>query len=197
MHDYPAHVGYAQPETHIHLYKTYIPKNHNSPEAVVMRRATPHKEQALQRLCHSLLAVLWVLGMSACSKEQTPATPISATPNSATPTSATPTPSNQKPTHQDPSTPNLSSFIWSVADLLRGDFKQSQHGRVILPFALLRGLECVLAKLPEMRAMPIEMQGPLLLWEASSDGSPRHFFYTSAMALISAAVTGKIDVREF
>ena len=35
-------------------------------------------------------------------------------------------------------------FIWSVADLLRGDFKQSQYGRVILPFTLLRRLECVL-----------------------------------------------------
>jgi len=38
----------------------------------------------------------------------------------------------------------LSDFIWSVADLLRGDFKQSQYGRVILPFTLLRRLECVL-----------------------------------------------------
>ena len=38
------------------------------------------------------------------------------------------------------------AFIWSVADLLRGDFKQSQYGRVILPFTLLRRLECVLEK---------------------------------------------------
>src|SRR5690606_16841108 len=37
------------------------------------------------------------------------------------------------------------SFLWSVADLLRGDFKQSQYGRVILPFTLLRRMECVLA----------------------------------------------------
>jgi type I restriction enzyme M protein len=36
------------------------------------------------------------------------------------------------------------AFIWSVADLLRGDFKQSQYGRVILPFTLLRRMECVL-----------------------------------------------------
>lgn len=39
----------------------------------------------------------------------------------------------------------MAAFIWSVADLLRGDFKQSQYGRVILPFTLLRRLECVLA----------------------------------------------------
>jgi len=30
------------------------------------------------------------------------------------------------------------AFLWSVADLLRGDFKQSQYGRIILPFTLLR-----------------------------------------------------------
>ncbi len=38
----------------------------------------------------------------------------------------------------------LSSFIWSVADLLRGDYKQSEYGRVILPLTVLRRLDCVL-----------------------------------------------------
>ncbi|HEY8503168.1 MAG TPA: class I SAM-dependent DNA methyltransferase, partial [Gemmataceae bacterium] len=38
----------------------------------------------------------------------------------------------------------LVSFIWSVADLLRGDYKQSEYGRVILPFTVLRRLDCVL-----------------------------------------------------
>lgn len=38
----------------------------------------------------------------------------------------------------------LSNFIWNVADLLRGDFKQSEYGRIILPFTVLRRLECVL-----------------------------------------------------
>lgn len=41
--------------------------------------------------------------------------------------------------------PNLSSFLWSVADLLRGDYKQSDYGKVILPFTVLRRLDCVLA----------------------------------------------------
>lgn len=40
--------------------------------------------------------------------------------------------------------PNLSSFIWSVADLLRGDYRQSEYGKVILPFTVLRRLDCVL-----------------------------------------------------
>jgi type I restriction enzyme M protein len=36
------------------------------------------------------------------------------------------------------------SFIWSVADLLRGDYKQSDYGKVILPLTVLRRLDCVL-----------------------------------------------------
>ena len=39
---------------------------------------------------------------------------------------------------------NLSALIWSVADLLRGDYKQSDYGKVILPFTILRRLDCVL-----------------------------------------------------
>jgi type I restriction enzyme M protein len=39
---------------------------------------------------------------------------------------------------------SLSALIWSVADLLRGNFKQSEYGRVILPFTILRRLDCVL-----------------------------------------------------
>lgn len=42
-------------------------------------------------------------------------------------------------------TNNLANESWAIADLLRGDFKQSQYGRIILPFCLLRRLECVLA----------------------------------------------------
>ena len=52
---------------------------------------------------------------------------------------------------------SLAAFIWSVADLLRGDFKQSEYGRVILPFTVLRRLDCVLeltkeAVLAELKA---------------------------------------------
>ena len=39
----------------------------------------------------------------------------------------------------------LSSFLWSVADLLRGDYKQSDYGKVILPLTVLRRIDCVLA----------------------------------------------------
>ena len=40
---------------------------------------------------------------------------------------------------------NLSSLIWSTADdVLRGMFKPSEYGRIILPFVVLRRLDCVL-----------------------------------------------------
>lgn len=39
---------------------------------------------------------------------------------------------------------NHAAFIWKVADLLRGDYKASEYGRVILPFTVLRRLDCVL-----------------------------------------------------
>ena len=38
----------------------------------------------------------------------------------------------------------IANFLWSVADLLRGDYKQADYGKVIMPFALLRRLDCVL-----------------------------------------------------
>ena len=39
---------------------------------------------------------------------------------------------------------NHAGFIWSVADLLRGDFRQSEYGKVILPLTVIRRLDCVL-----------------------------------------------------
>ncbi|MBB1295106.1 class I SAM-dependent DNA methyltransferase [Pseudoalteromonas sp. SR41-4] len=60
---------------------------------------------------------------------------------------------------------NQAAFIWSVADLLRGDFKQSQYGRVILPFTLLRRLECVLEPTKNAVVAEFERIKPLNLAE--------------------------------
>lgn len=38
----------------------------------------------------------------------------------------------------------LANFIWSIADLLRGDYKQSEFGKVILPLTVIRRLDAVL-----------------------------------------------------
>lgn len=39
---------------------------------------------------------------------------------------------------------NLSTFLWSVADLLRGKYRPHEYGKVILPFTVLRRMDCVL-----------------------------------------------------
>lgn len=67
------------------------------------------------------------------------------------------------------SEPNLSAFVWSVSELLRGDYKQSEYGRVILPFTVLRRLDCVL--------------------EATKSG--QHVFHTSTLGL--KALLGEPD----
>ncbi len=51
----------------------------------------------------------------------------------------------------------LSAFIWSVADLLRGDYKQADYGKVILPFTVLRRIDCVLE--PTKEAVLAEYEG--------------------------------------
>ncbi|HAS6881995.1 TPA: N-6 DNA methylase [Vibrio parahaemolyticus] len=88
---------------------------------------------------------------------------------------------------------STAAFLWSVADLLRGDFKQSQYGRIILPFTLLRRLECVLeatkpdvlAKYETVKAMPIEAQDKLLTHSAQLS-----FYNTSKMDLNRLGETG-------
>ena len=79
------------------------------------------------------------------------------------------------------------AFIWSVADLLRGVYKQSEYGRVILPLTVLRRLDCVLeptkdkvleraAKLPEY----LENRGPVLAHAAGQSfyNTSKHTFTT-------------------
>jgi len=44
----------------------------------------------------------------------------------------------------DASTGSLGTFVWSIAEILRGDFKQSEYGKVILPFVVMRRLDCIL-----------------------------------------------------
>jgi type I restriction enzyme M protein len=78
-----------------------------------------------------------------------PAAPVhSSSPRSSTQSPAPVTSSAAPSSPQFSSLPsgkqNLSAFLWSVADLLRGDYKQSDYGKVILPFTVLRRLDCVL-----------------------------------------------------
>ena len=83
---------------------------------------------------------------------------------------------------------NHAAFIWSVADLLRGDYKQSDYGKVILPLTVLRRLDCVLEPVKaEMLAtkerLPASLEnfGPVLdnltdvegLWNTSRFDIPK------------------------
>lgn len=91
------------------------------------------------------------------------------------------------------------AFIWSVADLLRGDFKQSQYGRVILPFTLLRRLECVLAlskdevveEAQKLKASPLPEEGREKFLLRATKGLS--FFNTSPMDLDKM---GQNDIKE-
>ncbi|WP_318512136.1 type I restriction-modification system subunit M [Photobacterium leiognathi] len=97
------------------------------------------------------------------------------------------------------------AFIWSVADLLRGDFKQSQYGRVILPFTLLRRLECVLeeskddvvAQAATINAMSIteSAKEKMLKRHTVSTSAPKglSFFNTSPMNL---GKMGQSDIKD-
>lgn len=59
---------------------------------------------------------------------------------------------------------NHATFIWSIADLLRGSFKAHQYGDIILPFTVLRRLDAVLA--------PTKQAVFAAVAQAAADGIP-------------------------
>ena len=82
---------------------------------------------------------------------------------------------------------NHAAFIWSVAELLRGVYKQSEYGRVILPLTVLRRLDCVLEPtkadvLELVEDLPVSLQNrdPLLEQAAGQSffNTSRHTFAT-------------------
>src|ERR1041384_7113093 len=46
--------------------------------------------------------------------------------------------------HDTSKAKSLGNFVWSIAEILRGDFKQSEYGKVVLPFVVMRRLDCIL-----------------------------------------------------
>lgn len=104
----------------------------------------------------------------------------------------------------DKTTPNnLASYCWSIADLLRGDFRQSQYGRIILPFTLLRRLEGVLeeskaqvlAEYERIKPMnlPEEAQEKLLLRATKTNDDTLSFYNVSKMDL---SKLGQDDIKD-
>lgn len=98
---------------------------------------------------------------------------------------------------------NLAAYCWSIADLLRGDFKQSQYGRIILPFTLLRRLEGVLEASKEQvlaeyeRIQPLnlseEAQEKFLLRATKLNGETLSFYNVSKMDL---SKLGQDDIKD-
>ncbi|TWU21726.1 Type I restriction enzyme EcoKI M protein [Novipirellula galeiformis] len=90
------------------------------------------------------------------------------------------------------------AYIWSLADLLRGDFKQSQYGRVILPFTILRRLECVLeATKPKVLAQVEKLKAMAALEEEAREkfllkAAKQSFYNTSPMDL---SKLGSADIK--
>ena len=81
---------------------------------------------------------------------------------------------------------NSTSFIWSIADLLRGPYKPHQYGTVVLPFTILRRLDCVLeptkqAVLDEAKKRGEAPSAAVFLKKASEQS----FYNTSAFTLKS------------
>ncbi len=99
-------------------------------------------------------------------------------------------------------TNNLAAYIWSLADLLRGDFKQSQYGRVILPFTLLRRLECVLEPSKEAVLAEVDRIQPMNLPEEAQEKlllratNGLQFYNTSRMDLSKLGEAGIKDNLE-
>jgi type I restriction enzyme M protein len=76
------------------------------------------------------------------------------------------------------------SFIWANADLLRGDYKQSEYGKVILPLTVIRRIDAVLKptkdavlkQLEELKEMGLTVEdGDFLLQQAAQ----QQFYNTS------------------
>ncbi|MGW4806642.1 N-6 DNA methylase [Kitasatospora sp. NPDC004272] len=74
----------------------------------------------------------------------------------------------------------LGSFIWSIADKLRGPYRPNQYGTVILPFTILRRLDCVLE--PDraaVRELAARYENPIRLKVEVKKLTGRQFYNTS------------------
>ncbi|MVO83371.1 N-6 DNA methylase [Streptomyces sp. p1417] len=74
----------------------------------------------------------------------------------------------------------LGSFIWSIADQLRGPYRPNQYGTVVLPFTILRRLDCILE--PDqatVRELAAQFENPNRLKLEVKKATGRTFYNTS------------------
>ncbi|MEY3202519.1 MAG: hypothetical protein RIR70_2069 [Pseudomonadota bacterium] len=91
----------------------------------------------------------------------------------------------------------LASFIWSVADLLRGDYKQADYGKVILPFTLLRRLDCVLAPTrDEVREEYAKRKDSGVVLDPILKRKSREAFYNVSPFTLSGLLSDPAHIRQ-
>lgn len=74
----------------------------------------------------------------------------------------------------------LGSFIWSIADQLRGPYRPNQYGNVILPFTILRRLDCILEPHRDIvRGLAASHPNPTRLQIEVKKATGRPFYNTS------------------
>ena len=83
----------------------------------------------------------------------------------------------------------LGGFVWSIAEILRGGFKQSEYGKVILPFIVLRRLDCLCLALRAIGERFLEITAGKPPWQRnhaakweSGTFEHRNFIATSLVA---------------
>lgn len=80
---------------------------------------------------------------------------------------------------------NHVNFIWNIAESLRGPFKPSEYGSVVLPFTVLRRLDAVLAdtKAEVLKVAPTVENAPDVLKQMKLTEVSGHQFFAQAPPL--------------
>jgi type I restriction enzyme M protein len=90
---------------------------------------------------------------------------------------------------------NHATFIWSVADLLRGDYKQSEYGKVILPLTVIRRLDCVLEPTkPKVLAAHQKYGDRPDILQAAAGGLP--FYNTSKLLTLERVLDDATNIAD-
>ena len=92
---------------------------------------------------------------------------------------------------------NHVNFIWNIAESLRGPFKPSEYGSVVLPFTVLRRLDAVLAdtKAEVLKVAPAVENAPDVLKHMKLTEASGHQFYNTSPFDFGKLVADPQDLR--
>lgn len=92
---------------------------------------------------------------------------------------------------------NHVNFIWNIAESLRGPFKPSEYGSVVLPFTVLRRLDAVLAdtKAEVLKVAPTVTTAPEMLQQMKLTDAAGHQFYNTSPFDLAKLVADPQDLR--